>query len=110
VSDERYVAAMGDLLKLDRQLRSRPRPPLPVPEVGRLSSDTSWKIQRRTDSLSEAAADSAARAQVLRRHQVTEEQLEATAMRLTTAPARARLAWEAITKRAQDPAQGATPP
>lgn len=109
-SDAVYVAAMGDLLKLDREMRSRPRPPLPAPDIGRLSSDTSWKIQRRADSLRQVASDSAGRAAVLRRHKVTEAELEATAIVLTTNPKRAREVWEAITKRAQTPAQGnATP-
>lgn len=109
-SDAVYVAAMGDLLKLDREMRSRPRPPLPAPDIGRLSTDTAWKIQRRADSVRQVASDSAERAAVLRRHKVTEAELEATAMALTTDPKRAREVWEAITKRAQAPAQGnATP-
>lgn len=101
--DATYIAVMGDLLRLDQARRSRPVPPWPGPAVGRLSSDTSWKAARRGESLKVFRADSAARAEVLATHGVTEAQLEATAMALVDNTQRSRVLWDSITKRASQP-------
>lgn len=103
VPDATYVRVMGDLLRLDQARRSRPVPPWPGPAVGRLSTDTSWKAARQTESLKVVRADSAARAEVLARHGVTEAQLEATATALVDDTRRARTLWDSITKRAAQP-------
>jgi hypothetical protein len=100
LADEPYMNAMADLLRLDQARRSRPSPAWPGPVAGRLSTDTSWKVERRAESLQVVRADSAARAEVLARHGVTEAQLEATAVALAGAPKRARIVWDSIATRA----------
>ncbi|MDX2183627.1 MAG: hypothetical protein SFW08_06580 [Gemmatimonadaceae bacterium] len=105
ISDATYVRVMADLMTFDLIRRARPVPPLPAtafaPVLGTQVPDTSWKIQRRTDSLAIARKDSLSRDSILVLHGVSEADLEAKVRSLVDDTKRARALWDSISSKAQ---------
>lgn len=104
ISDAAYVTVMADLMTFDLIRRARPTPPLPATAftvLGTQPPDTSWKIQRRADSLATARKDSISRDSILVLHGVTEAQLEAKVRSLVEDTKRARALWDSISNKAR---------
>lgn len=105
MSDATYVRVMADLMTFDLIRRARPVPPLPAtafaPVLGTQPPDTTWKIQRRADSLAGARKDSLSRDSILVLHGVTEAALEAKVRSLVDDTKRARALWDSISSKAQ---------